>query len=445
MNIRPALALLTLATVALVAVGQGFFAAAAVFAVSSVLYARRDQHGRLCATLSSTEILRDVIRAFKKNFPALNHMGYEFRSTSLKLDKQYIAHIPTLPTVEDVTTTYAVTGQTGKSLLVDVPVTVSRRRGVRLKWEHVAGLQDDKVVSAELIANAGFALAKNFVDDLLAEATSVNFSQTSTYAEADSDLDAIVNIRADMNGVGADPMGRTMIVNSNVATVLESDSRISSRDFHGQNQGGDNALRRWSGVGGFGEIIEYADLSLNNGTSVTGGAIEADDNIYTKAAHGFVTGDRVYLDSLSGGTGLTATSYYFFHRLSSSTGYLCATRALAIAGTAVDVTVDGTSVVLTKTNNVTGFAFDKSAIAFLAGIPDNFDHQALKSELNIPDNMGFEAVTFEGITMGAVSWQDVGTGDLTWMPVLVWGKAAGAQGGAAGTKSDYGGHLLIKA
>jgi hypothetical protein len=61
--------------------------------------------------------------------------------------------------------------------------------------------------------------------------------------------------------------------------------------------------------------------------------------------------------------------------------------------------------------------------------------------------MAFEAVTAEGITMGAVSWQDVGTGDLTWMPVLVWGKALGRQGGgnAAGAKCDYGGHRVIKA
>ncbi len=449
MNIRPVLALLVLATVALVAtVGQGFLVAAIVLFVAGNALTRPDPHGRLCATLSSTEILRMVIASFKKNFPALNRMGSQFVATSLKLDKQYIAHIPTLPTVEDVTTTYAVTGQTGKSLLVDVPVTVNRRRGVRLKWEHVAGLQDDKVVSSELIRDAGFALAKNFIDDILAEAKSANFSQSSTYAEADCDLDMLSNVRADMNGVGASPFGRTMIVNSNVATTLEADSRISSRDFHGQNQGGDNALRHWTGVGGFAEIQEYADTPLNNGSAITGGAIEADDDVYTKTAHGLVTGQRVQLTSFSGGTGLTASTYWYFSKTGADTGLLCTTPANAYAGTlGTACTVDATSVVLTPTENVVAFAFEKSAIAFLAGIPDNFDHQALKSELNIPDNMGFEAVTFEGITMGAVSWQDVGTGDLTWMPVLVWGKALGRQAGtnAVGAKADYAGHLVIKA
>lgn len=437
--------LVLLVTVFLAGVGQ-YASAAVCFAAGSVALA--SQTTQLCVTLSSTEILRLVIKSFKKNFPAIHRMGYEFVSTSLKLDKQYIAHIPTLPTVEDVTTTYAVTGQTGKSLLVDVPVTVNRRRGVRIKWEHVAGLQDDKVESDETIANAGYALAKNFTDDLLSGFNAQNFSQESTYAEADCDMDMISNVRGDMNAVGASSMGRTMIVNSNVAGAMELDSRIASRDFYGQNQDSGEGLRRWKNVGGFGEILEYADLSLNNGTAVTGGAIEADDDVYTKTAHGLLTGQRVVLTSFSGGTGLTSATVWYFHKLTANTGLLCTTPANAQAGTlGTACTVDATSVVLTPTENLVAAAFERSAIAFLAGIPDNFDHQALKSQLNIPDNMNFEAVTFEGITMGAVSWQDVGTGDLTWMPVLVWGKALGKQGGTAanGTLCDYAGHRIIKA
>jgi hypothetical protein len=86
-----------------------------------------------------------------------------------------------------------------------------------------------------------------------------------------------------------------------------------------------------------------------NGSNITAGTVEADDNIYTKATHGLVTGQRVTLVSLTGGTGLTAGNKYFFHKLSANTGYLCSTYALAIAGTAADVTVDATDVVLTPT------------------------------------------------------------------------------------------------
>lgn len=437
-----ALSLAVLLVTAVLAVTGKFLFAAALFAAGSVALA--SQTTQLCVTLSSTEILRDVISSFKKNFPALYAMGYQFVPTSLKLDKQYIAHIPTLPTVEDVTTTYAVTGQTARSLLVDVPVTVSRRRGSRLKWEHVASLQDDKNAYDECIRNAGFALAKNFVDDLLLEVKSANFSQESIYAEADCDLDMVSNVRGDMNGVGANPMGRVMLVNSNVAGVLEVDSRIASKDYYGQNQDTGEGLRRFRNVGGFREILEYADFPLNNGTALTSVTGANAGDLFTKVAHGLVTGDRV--DAASFSAGFTAGKYYVI-RASADTFQLAATPALAQAGTATAITADGTGGVITPMENTVAFGFERNAISFLAGIPDSFDNQALRDQLNIPRNMGFEAVTYEGITMGAVSWEDVGTGDLTWMPTLVWGKALGRQAGtnANGAKCDYAGHRIIKA
>lgn len=80
---------------------------------------------------------------------------------------------------------------------------------------------------------------------------------------------------------------------------------------------------------------------------ITGGIIEADDNIYTKTSHGLETGDAVSLTSLTGGTGLTAGNLYYFHKLSANTGYLCSSLANALAGTAINVTLDASSVVLT--------------------------------------------------------------------------------------------------
>lgn len=87
--------------------------------------------------------------------------------------------------------------------------------------------------------------------------------------------------------------------------------------------------------------------ALSTLSNVTGGAITASTKLYAKTGHGFATGQRVYLVSLTGGTGLTAATSYWFHRLGPDTGYLCATRALALAGTPANVTVDATSVVLT--------------------------------------------------------------------------------------------------
>ncbi len=90
------------------------------------------------------------------------------------------------------------------------------------------------------------------------------------------------------------------------------------------------------------------------GTSVTAGAVEADDEIYTKVGHGFNTGDKVRLVSLTGGTGLVAGTDYYFRKIGADTGYLCATLADAIAAVAVPVAVslDGTSVVLALTSGL---------------------------------------------------------------------------------------------
>lgn len=93
--------------------------------------------------------------------------------------------------------------------------------------------------------------------------------------------------------------------------------------------------------------------TLTAGTAVTAGAIAAATDLYTKAAHGFTTGLALKLVSLTGGTGLTAgTTYYFINTkltggaVDPDTGKLASSYANAIAGTAVDVTVDATSVVL---------------------------------------------------------------------------------------------------
>lgn len=87
--------------------------------------------------------------------------------------------------------------------------------------------------------------------------------------------------------------------------------------------------------------------TLQPGTSVTGGTLTATTDIYAKTAHGFGTGAKVNLVSLTGGTGAVAGTDYYFRRIDADSGYLCATLANALAGTpVVDITVDATSVVL---------------------------------------------------------------------------------------------------
>ncbi len=396
-------------------------------------------------TLSVSEITNDVLQAFKKRVPALNRMGTNFNVGSLKLNKTYYSHIPTLPSVDDVSTTYATTGQTARSLLVDVPVVVNKHKAVLLTQSHFDSIKDDKNKYDDCIRNAGYALAKAFIDDILTGVTSQNFSQSSTYAASDCDVDMLTAVTTALNTQGAANTGRQMLINSTAAGYLSIDSRMNSRDFLGKDVTGEG-YRRWDNAYGFESIIEYPDLPTNNGTALTSVTAEADDDLFTKAAHGLVTGQRVVLTAMTSVVGVTVGVAYYVIAVSSSTFKLASTRALAVAGTGLDITTDGTAGTITPTENLAAFAFDPRAIAIVAGIPDDFNSEFFG---NIPRTMGFDPVTDPetGLSMAGVSWQDVGTGKLNLAVTFVWGKSLGTQSGAtaAGGICDYAGHRIITA
>jgi hypothetical protein len=396
-------------------------------------------------TLTPTEILADVIGSFRKSIPLALNFSTNFQSSGIRLNKTYTAHVATVPVAENVTSTYAVTGNDARNLLTDVPITVTSRVGARLIMKNIDAIADDKAAYDEVIRGAGYAVGKAFIDDLLANATSRNFSNALTYGAADSDVDMLIAATAQLNNQSAARMGRSMVVNSAVANALQADTRLTSRDFAGQMQGEDG-YRSWRGTNGFSLIQEYPDMPTGNGTAVTGGAITASTNIYAKTAHGFQTGQRVILNSITNGAGLTALNYYFFHRLGADSGYLCTTVANAIAGTSVDVTTDATNVVLTAAENVSALATDTSGIVFLAGPEDHGAQDAIMQSLGIPSILAFDTVRDpdSGITMSAVKFQDPSTGDLTFMPVLLWGDVAGRQGGTnpVGYATDNGGLLI---
>lgn len=75
---------------------------------------------------------------------------------------------------------------------------------------------------------------------------------------------------------------------------------------------------------------------------------EADDEIFTAASHGMVTGAGPYRLTGTLPTGTTAHTNYYIIRLGVNTFKLATTRALALAGTAVAITTDGTGVTLVR-------------------------------------------------------------------------------------------------
>jgi hypothetical protein len=88
--------------------------------------------------------------------------------------------------------------------------------------------------------------------------------------------------------------------------------------------------------------VKKNDVLAATYPTITGIVGESDDDTLTKAGHGLETGDAVTVTFSAGFTGLTSATTYYAIRTGSNTFKLAATLADAVAGTAIDITADGT-------------------------------------------------------------------------------------------------------
>lgn len=399
-------------------------------------------------TLTVDAILNEVIEDFVVAVPAINRMGRDFRPGALKLDKTYTAHIAGTPTVGSYNANsggYKAAAQSARALLTDIDITVDQHKCVSLKFEHLNAIKDDKNEYAAVIRGAAYALAKEVINSIVAKMTSRTITQSSTYATADSDYDAVNNIRDDMNIIGASPLRRAGIVNTSVASILSLDSRVQSADYRGEMSDA-NAFRRFRNLCGFEEVMEWPELGTNNGSAITLSSGEADTDVITSAAaHGLLVGDRVTFPTLTGGSGFTAASViYHVKTVPSTTTFTVSATA---GGATADFTTDISAGTVQLAENVTGLFWEPRGVAVLAGIPENA--QELAVQLGAPATSRIVTQTHEGtgLTMMAIAEAEQGTLDGFLHLAMCWGSAVGRQAitNSAGDLTDYACHRLISA
>jgi len=221
----------------------------------------------MALTLSTNQILDLVMDAFKKRLPFLTQaFATDLSAETVKMNQTVIARIASLPAVQDynAATGYKTNAAEATSLLNDVPVTINRHKHVPIKLDFLDAASAVSQINLleEATMNCGYVLAKSIVDYCLSLVLSTNFSQSSVFAHADSDLDMLINVREDLNALGASPVGRFGIVNSPVMSALTADSRIASRDYHGQMMNGE-AYGHLKAIQGFENIWEYPDMPHN--------------------------------------------------------------------------------------------------------------------------------------------------------------------------------------
>jgi hypothetical protein len=84
--------------------------------------------------------------------------------------------------------------------------------------------------------------------------------------------------------------------------------------------------------------------------------IEADDEVWTKTAHGLAVNDEIELTAKTGGTGLTVGNTYFVKTVPSADTF---TVSASIGGATTTISTDATGVSIVKRNALTKPKFDK--------------------------------------------------------------------------------------
>lgn len=449
-TLHKAAILAVLAATALVAVTHGFIAAALTAFIGGYMLTPVSQvTGQLCVTLNTTQILALAIQAFRKRVPALSMMGTDFTGMNLRKDQAAIARIRTLPTASTYSAGsggYKNGAQSARGLLTDVQLTIDQWATCPIKMEHIYAIADAVNDYQGSVGDAGYVLGKQIVDYVLGLVNSLRFSQGSTIATADFDVDALVAIGEAMNGK-TESNDRYLLVNSAVASVLAVDQRLINSQWFGEKQGGET-IRVWRNAFGFREIREYADLPTNNGTALTSVSVANSGDLFTKASHGLKTGQRVYASGFSAGF---SNGYYFVIYASANTFQLASSRANALAGTAVAATDDGTGGTVTPTENMTAMAFESRAFAVKAGAPAPVTAE-LASQFGIPLSTVIESMFDQEtqVAMGMAKWQEEGTADLYVCPTVLYGAKVGGDvsstaGVTAGAGLDYAGHIIRSA
>jgi hypothetical protein len=93
--------------------------------------------------------------------------------------------------------------------------------------------------------------------------------------------------------------------------------------------------------------------------------------------------------------------------------------------------------------NLSAFFGTKESIILATRVPS--DTSEVARAMGIPQIASFETMTDEdtGLTLLGIKWIEQGTFDVYVTVAVMYGAVAGAQGGDAGTKTDYAGHRII--
>jgi hypothetical protein len=445
-SIRILAALALFALTACIAVFNAPAALTLLFAGSLALMQRPSHvpaHGLMTVTLTPAVLLLQTMRALTASAPALNFFTHEFTTDRVKKNQTVTGKMRLRPAVRQYAGNYETSAEESRELLVDVgPFTMDQHIYTTVKLSDLYAMQDSIIDLNGHFRDQAEEIGKNCSRYFLSKVNSAAFSNASTYSTANSDLDALQAIRFDLNSRHV-PGGRFGLINTNVASTLTSDDRITNRYDDRSRDTDSNHLVAFQNLAGFANIREDDSLVSGNGDNITATGIATNDTITTSAAHGLVVNQRVKFSALGGGgAGLTTTDYYFVQSVPSTTTLkVSATRG----GAAVDVTTAYTSATFATAENITGFFGTREAIAVKTALPTDGIEAA--EAFGVPVTATSEVVTdpATGLSMIAYKWFKPGSMDTYMTVALLYGGVAGAYAASGSEVMEPCGQILRSA
>jgi hypothetical protein len=224
----------------------------------------------MASSLTNTEVLTDVLDAFKTKFPVLSAISTDFSNAEARKGDTIRTRIHSLPTPADYGASdgYKNGASNSNDLATDVDITLDKHKHVPIKVDYLEQISTKRDLYNEVIGNVAFALGNQIFTDIMGHVGKDQFSYEIAGTVSASDFDALNSANKVLNLNGASPSGRFGIVNSDVFAILNKDERIASGDYHGQIKGAE-AYGVLNGISGFEAIYEVPALPTN-GQDLTG-------------------------------------------------------------------------------------------------------------------------------------------------------------------------------
>jgi hypothetical protein len=220
----------------------------------------------ILGTLSPDVLALDCLDFLKKKFPILTTVATDFSDEPVRLNTHIISRVVTPPPVQSYTQALGYNPSSG--VTTDVSVNINQYRYAAISFYDDELASTPRNLVAEQVEAAAYSIGKDAADQLLALASTANFTHT-VQTSANFARSTLTAARATLKKQGANPY-YFGVLNADAWQFLTSDQNMINTFMLAINPGNVNFEDgHIQAVSGFRDLYEYPDLNITN-TTVNG-------------------------------------------------------------------------------------------------------------------------------------------------------------------------------